>query len=90
MLDICAESMEERTSSEHRNLLYLFPPNLSSSGAADAIDGVEMIEMEVTFTSTNSRTLKTRLMVSTERLEFTLCCIYSRPLSFLDQYIMYC
>lgn len=63
VLGICDNSVKERTSSEQRNLLYLFPPNLSSAGAVDEIDGIEIIEVEVNFSTTDGRGLKTVLKV---------------------------
>ena len=51
MLGICDNAVMERTSSEHRNLLYLYPPNVTSHGAADEIDGIEIIEVEVHYNS---------------------------------------
>lgn len=63
VLGICEESVKKRTSSEQRALLYLYPPNLTSAGAVDEIDGIEIIEVEVNLSTTDGRGLKTVLKV---------------------------
>ena len=63
MLGICDNAVMERTSSEHRNLLYLYPPNVTSHGAADEIDGIEIIQVEVHYNS-EGRDVQTVLRVS--------------------------
>ncbi len=67
VLGICDNSVKERTSSERRNLLYLYPPNISSVGAVDEIDGIELINVEVNFSTTDGKGLKTVLKVTKMR-----------------------
>jgi len=63
VLGICDSSVEERTSSEHRNLLYLYPPNITSGRAADEIDGVEIVDVEVNYNMADGRLITTVLKV---------------------------
>ena len=52
----------ERTASDRSMVLYSYPPNLGEAGR-DEIDGVELIEVDVCFTTSDGRLCKTLLNV---------------------------
>ena len=64
VLGICERAVKERTVSEHNAVIYNYPPNLTPSGAADEIDGIEIIEVVVHFSSSDGKVLKTVIKVS--------------------------
>ena len=74
VLGICESSVKERTVSEHKSVLYNYPPNLTPSGAADEIDGIEIIEVEVNFSSSDGKVLKTVIKVS---LKYLFSCVFT-------------
>ena len=56
--------MSERTSTEHSMVLYNYPPALVPvGGGVDQIDGMELIEADVSFYSSDGKQLKTTLKV---------------------------
>ena len=52
----------ERTASDRSMVLYSYPPNLGEAGR-DEIDGVELIEVDVCFTTSDGKLFKTLLNV---------------------------
>ena len=44
-------------------VLYNYPPSLVSSGNVDQIDGVELIEADISYYSTDGKQIKTSLKV---------------------------
>lgn len=64
VLDVCESAVNERTSSDQSMVLYNYPPALVPVGSAsNQIDGVELIEAEVSFYSSDGKQLKTTLKV---------------------------
>lgn len=68
----------ERTASDLSMVLYSYPPNLGEAGR-DEIDGVELIEVDVCFTTSDGRLCKTLLNVCADILYF-VAIMYSRKL----------
>ena len=62
ILSVCEDAMSERTASERSMVLYSYPPNLGEAGQGE-IDGVEIIEVDVCFTTSDGKLLKTLLNV---------------------------
>jgi hypothetical protein len=63
MLEICESSVKKRTSSDQSLVLYNYPPKLVALGTYDQIDGMELIEADVSFYSSDGKQLKTVLKV---------------------------
>ena len=53
----------ERTASDRSMVLYSYPPNLGEAGR-DEIDGIELIEVDVCYTTSDGKLFKTLLNVS--------------------------
>ena len=62
ILSVCEDAVMERTASDRSMVLYSYPPNLGEAGR-DEIDGVELIEVDVCFTTSDGRLCKTLLNV---------------------------
>lgn len=52
----------ERTANDRSMVLYLYPPVLGESGK-DEIDGVEIIAVDVCFTTSDGKLLRTSINV---------------------------
>ena len=85
VLDVCESSVKERTSSDRSMVLYNYPPSLVSSGNnVDQIDGVELIEADVSFYSTDGKQIKVTLKVRRQQKKLpTLDSLKSSPAPFL-------
>ena len=70
ILSVCEDAVEERTASDRSMVLYSYPPNLGEAGR-DEIDGVELIEVDVCFTTSDGRLCKTLLNVHADTV-----CLY--------------
>ena len=57
--------MEERTSSDRSMVMYNYPPNLVALSGVNQIDGLELIEADVSYYSSDGKQLKTTLKVGT-------------------------
>ena len=59
---MCEDAVMERTANDRSMVLYLYPPILGESGK-DEINGVEMVEVDVCFTTSDGKFLRTSLNV---------------------------
>lgn len=64
VLDVCESSVKQRTSSDRSIVLYNYPPKLVPLGTLDHVDGMELIEADISFYSSDGKQLKTTLKVS--------------------------
>ena len=64
----------ERTASDHSMVLYSYPPNLGEAGR-DEINGVELVEVDVCFTTSDGRLCKTLLNVRQDTVDFKHACV---------------
>ena len=67
ILSVCEDAVMERTASDRSMVLYSYPPNLGEAGR-DEIDGVELIEVDVCYTTSDGRLNKTLLNVCEDKL----------------------
>ena len=62
ILSVCEDAVMERTASDRSMVLYSYPANLGETGR-DEINGVEIIEVDVCFTTSDGKLYKTLLHV---------------------------
>lgn len=63
MLEICESVVKQRTSSDLSLVLYNYPPKLGALGTQSQIDGMELIEADISFYSSDGKQLRVLLKV---------------------------